>query len=58
VRLMSLRDPVLRSVVRELNQERIVSSAKAQRLFGWTARPVEESLIDCARSLTALGLAP
>jgi dihydroflavonol-4-reductase len=58
VRLMSLVDPGLRSVVRELNQTRIVSSEKARRLFGWMARPVEESLTDCARSLIAIGLAP
>jgi dihydroflavonol-4-reductase len=58
VRLMSLVDPGLRSVVRELNQTRIVSSEKARRLFGWTARPVEDSLTDCARSLIAMGLAP
>ena len=56
VRLMSLRDPGLRSVVRELGQERVISSEKARRLLGWTARPVEESLIECARSLMALGL--
>jgi dihydroflavonol-4-reductase len=58
VRSMSLFDPELRSVVRALDQTRIVSSEKARRLFGWTARPVEESLTDCARSLIAIGLAP
>jgi hypothetical protein len=58
VRLMSLVDPELRSVVRELNRTRVVSSEKAWRLFGWAARPVEESLTDCARSVIAIGLAP
>jgi dihydroflavonol-4-reductase len=57
VRLVALRDPGARSVLHELGQTRIVSSEKAQRLFGWRARPVEESLTDCARSLIALGLA-
>ncbi|MBV8337462.1 MAG: NAD-dependent epimerase/dehydratase family protein [Alphaproteobacteria bacterium] len=58
IRMMSLRDPGLRSVVRALDRERVVSSEKAHRLLGWMARPAEESLIDCARSLSALGLAP
>jgi dihydroflavonol-4-reductase len=56
VRLAALRDPAVRSVLRELGQRRVVSSEKAQRLFGWTARPVEDSLTDCARSLIALKL--
>ena len=58
VRLMALRDPGLRSVARELGQERLVSAEKARRLLGWAPRPVEASLVDCARSLMALGLAP
>jgi nucleoside-diphosphate-sugar epimerase len=57
VRLLSLRDPELRSVVRELNQKRIVSSDKAQRLLEWRPRPVEETLVDCAMSLVRSGLA-
>jgi dihydroflavonol-4-reductase len=58
VRLISLRDPGLRSVARELNQERVVSSEKARRLLGWKTRPIEDSLLDCARSLIALQLVP
>ena len=58
MRLISLRDPGLRSVVHELNQERVISSEKAKRLLGWAPRPFEESLLDCARSLVALRLAP
>lgn len=58
VRLIWLRDPGLRSVVHELNQERVVSSEKAKRLLGWAPRPFEESPLDCARSLLELRLAP
>jgi dihydroflavonol-4-reductase len=58
VRAMSLVDPELRSVVCELGRTRNISSEKACRLFGWTPRPVEDSLIDCARSLIAFGLLP
>jgi dihydroflavonol-4-reductase len=58
VRAAALVDPELRSVVRELGRARTISSDKARRLFGWTPRPVEDSLVDCARSLIALGLAP
>ena len=58
VRLMSQFDPGLRSVVRELDRTRTISSEKAERLFGWTPRPVEESIVDCGRSLIAFGLAP
>jgi nucleoside-diphosphate-sugar epimerase len=56
VRLMSFRDPGLRSVVRELNQTRVISAEKAKRLLGWTPRPTEQSLVDCAESLFALGI--
>jgi dihydroflavonol-4-reductase len=56
VRLMALRDPGLRSVVRELNQRRVISAEKARRLLGWRPRPVEDSLVDCAESLFALGV--
>ena len=31
------------------------SSAKAQRVLGWKPRPIEETVLDCARSLIAEG---
>jgi dihydroflavonol-4-reductase len=57
VRTAALADRGLRSVVHELGETRTISSEKARRLFGWTPRPIEDSLVDCARSLLAFGLA-
>ncbi len=56
VRLVGLFDPIIRSRTFELGVERRVSSAKAQRDLGWTARPAAESILDAARSLIAQGL--
>lgn len=50
VRGMALFDPAARSVVGQLGQKVEVSSAKA-RALGWQPRPVEETIVDCARSL-------
>jgi dihydroflavonol-4-reductase len=51
VRGMALFDPAARSVVGQLGQKVEVSSAKA-RALGWQPRPVEETIVDCARSLS------
>jgi dihydroflavonol-4-reductase len=51
VRAMALVDPGVRSVSSELGREARYSSAKAEGLTGWTQRPAEESIVDCARSL-------
>jgi nucleoside-diphosphate-sugar epimerase len=55
VRIISLFDTDLRYVVPSLGNRREFSSAKAQRMLGWKARPLEESVVDCANSLMALG---
>jgi nucleoside-diphosphate-sugar epimerase len=57
IRLAALFDRDLRSVTSSLGRKRPFSSAKAQSLLGWTPRPLEETLMDCARSLIAAGLA-
>jgi dihydroflavonol-4-reductase len=51
VRAMSIFDPSLRSVAKQLGQRVELSSEKAQALLGWSPRPVEETVVDCARSL-------
>jgi len=56
VRLAALRDPAIRTVLPELGKMKRVSSEKARRLLGWVPRPYEESVVDTARSLLALGL--
>jgi nucleoside-diphosphate-sugar epimerase len=55
VRLASLFDKDLASVTPRLGERRTFSSAKAQAALGWRLRPLEESVVDCARSLIATG---
>lgn len=52
VRAMGLFDPSVRTVARQLGQRVELSSEKAQSALGWSPRPVEETIVDCARSLT------
>ena len=51
VRAMGLFDPSVRSVARQLGQRVELSNEKARTLLGWQPRPVEETVVDCARSL-------
>jgi nucleoside-diphosphate-sugar epimerase len=51
VRAMGLFDGGIRSVVSELGKQSWYSSDKARTTLGWTTRPVEDSIEDCARSL-------
>jgi dihydroflavonol-4-reductase len=52
VRAMGIFDPGVRSIAGQLGEKVEVSSGKAQALLGWSPRPVEETIVDCARSLT------
>jgi dihydroflavonol-4-reductase len=56
-RLAGLFDPIVRGRLYELGKRRPVSSEKARRMLGWTPRPVEETVLDAARSLQAGDLA-
>ncbi len=51
VRAMGLFDPSVRSVASQLGDKVEVSSAKAESSLGWSPRPVEETIVDCAQSL-------
>ena len=51
IRAMSLFDGGIRSVVGDLGKRSWVSSEKARRRLGWSPRPVEDSIEDCARTL-------
>ncbi len=51
VRAMALFDGSIRSVVGDLGKQSWFSSEKARKTLGWTTRPVEDSIEDCARSL-------
>jgi dihydroflavonol-4-reductase len=57
VRAMGIFDPGIRSILPELGQEVGFSSAKAQERLGWSPRPIETTIEDCARSLLG-GSAP
>lgn len=51
VRAMALVDPEVRSVSDELGWKTLFSWENARRRVGWEPRPVEETIVDCARSL-------
>jgi nucleoside-diphosphate-sugar epimerase len=51
VRLASFRDRALRQIVPELGKVRNATSAKAQRLLGWSPRSREDALVATAESL-------
>jgi dihydroflavonol-4-reductase len=53
IRALSLFDPALRSVVGDLGDKATFSMENAKQRVGWTPRPIEETLVDCARSLLA-----
>jgi dihydroflavonol-4-reductase len=56
VRLSALFDKDLRAVAPRLGKKQDFTSAKAQTLLGWRPRPLEDTVLDCARSLLAAGI--
>jgi dihydroflavonol-4-reductase len=50
VRAMGLFDPGIRSIVGQLGRKQEYSSAAAEAL-GWAPRPIDETIVDCARSM-------
>ena len=56
LRLAGLFDADLKSVTPSLGLKHDYSSAKAQTLLGWKPRPLEDTVLDCARSLVANGV--
>jgi nucleoside-diphosphate-sugar epimerase len=55
LRLASLFDKDLTAVTPGLGKKHDYSSAKAQSVLGWRPRPMEETVLDCARSLIVEG---
>jgi dihydroflavonol-4-reductase len=51
IRAMALFDGGIRPVLGDLGKQSWFSSQKARTTLGWTTRPVEKSIEDCARSL-------
>ena len=56
LRVVALVDKSVGQVVPELGKRKNASSAKAQRLLGWTPRPADEAIVATAESLVRLGL--
>ena len=55
LRFVALFDRELGGVTGGLGKKRDYSSAKAQTLLGWKPRPMEDTIIECAKSLIATG---
>jgi dihydroflavonol-4-reductase len=56
VRLAALRDPSVKQILPELGKVKNATSAKAQRLLGWTPHSREDAIVATAESLLRLGL--
>jgi nucleoside-diphosphate-sugar epimerase len=55
LRLVSLFDKDLTAVTPSLGKKHDATSAKAQSMLGWKPRPLDDTVLDCARSLIATG---
>jgi nucleoside-diphosphate-sugar epimerase len=55
VRLSALFDRQLAGITYNLGKKRDYSSAKAQSMLGWKPRPMEDTIIETAKSLIAAG---
>ena len=51
VRAMGVFDPGVRSIVGQLGRRSSYSSEKARTTLGWTTRPLEDTVVETARSM-------
>lgn len=51
VRGMAIFDPSVRSIVGQLGRKTSLSSEKAEARLGWSPRPIDETIVECAESL-------
>lgn len=56
VRVAARFNPMIRQIVGELGNVRDADAGHALAVLGWQTRPVEESIVDCARSLIERGI--
>ena len=56
MRIAGLFDPLVRQVLGELGNFRESPATHAHEKLGWVPRPAEESILDTARSMIALGI--
>ncbi|TCC38660.1 NAD-dependent epimerase/dehydratase family protein [Kribbella speibonae] len=57
VRLASITDPSLRALTISLGRRNRHTTAKAERVLGWKARPAAQTVVECAESLISHGVA-
>lgn len=57
VRGMGLFDPAVRSIAGQLGKKLTYSSQKAESALGWSPRPTEETIVECAQSMIRQGAA-
>jgi nucleoside-diphosphate-sugar epimerase len=53
IRFLAIFDPSARTITADLGERTEYSNAKAVTQLGWSPRPLDESIVDCARSLLA-----
>jgi dihydroflavonol-4-reductase len=51
VRGMAIFDPGVRSILGQLGRKTELSSERARTRLGWSPRPIEETIVECAQSL-------
>ena len=56
VRVSALFNPMIRQITGELGNVRDAAAGHALAMLGWQTRPVEQSIVDCARSLIERGV--
>lgn len=56
VRIAALFDPMVRQVLGELGNRRESPPVHAREKLGWIPRPADQSILDTARSMIALGI--
>lgn len=56
VRAMGIFDPGIRTITGSLGKKEVTSAEKARTRLGWAPRPIDETIVDTARSLIAQGV--
>jgi dihydroflavonol-4-reductase len=56
VRTMAVFDPSIRSILGQLGKRTELSGEKARSDLGWSPRPIEDTIAECARSLLDAGV--
>ena len=56
VRVTALFNPLARAALSELGAVRHQDASHAKAVLGWATRPEEQSIVECARCLTELGI--